>query len=143
MMEKSSPGQLTPVWIIVYLALHQIWQQIVMGDYSFVLLRVLFLLGVAIFLTHHHRANEIPGYFLGRIVPDLTIFQIVLIIGVVVVLRLALIFDNSFPPENIRGLVGDCLMAPINEEMVFRGLFMAILLQQMPTRPYIAIALER
>jgi membrane protease YdiL (CAAX protease family) len=139
------PGSLTPVSIAVYLALHAIWAQAVLGAYSFVYLRVLFLLGVAAVLIARGRPSEIRGYFVGRILPQSGIIAFGGMLAVLAVVRLAdvalRIWFHAAATYEPGRLLGECVIAPLNEEMVFRGIFLAVLLSQMPGRPGAAIFL--
>src|ERR1700677_2859767 len=135
-------GTLTPITIVVYLALFTIWKQAIYVPDCFVILRLLFLAGVAVLLLANDSHDEIRGYFIGRILPDLKIFQVIRTLAYFVSGRLAMLALN---PAWIKGghtPWDDCVVAPINEEMIFRGLFTAILLQHLPGRPALAIAIS-
>jgi membrane protease YdiL (CAAX protease family) len=137
-----SRGSLTPVCIIVYLALHALWNQAVSGPYVFVYLRVAFLLGLAAVLISRGRTREIYTYFVGRFLPRERLAELALMLAVVVVLRLLAEWLHPFFISNPGQILGDCVVAPLNEEIVFRGVFLSILLQQMPQRPIGAILLS-
>jgi membrane protease YdiL (CAAX protease family) len=138
--EPELAGSLTPVCIVVYLALHAIWRQIVLGPESFVYLRVFFLLSIAAFLFGRGRSREIMPYFFGRFLPTFRLVPALLLMAAIIFLRIVAEMCHSYPlMHGSSALVDNCLIAPANEEIVFRGIFLAILLQQMPRHPYAAI----
>ncbi len=135
-------GSLTPVTLVVYLALHAIWAQMVFGPYAFVILRLLFLFGVAlVLLTHGRGGGEVRGYFIGRVLPAMGLARIVFTLVLFAAPRLVINAFHSYPLLIPGAWWGDCVIAPINEEMVFRGIFMAVLLQYLPGRPALAIGI--
>jgi membrane protease YdiL (CAAX protease family) len=134
-------GSLTPVTIIVYLSFFALWRQVIFGPDSFVILRLLFLAGVAVTLVAEKHGSEIPSYFLGRILPNLTGFEIIMTLVYFASGRLAM---RALQPGWTRvfdHLWSDVIVAPINEEIVFRGLFTTILLRSLSRRPALAIAI--
>jgi membrane protease YdiL (CAAX protease family) len=142
--ETSAParGSLTSVCIAVYLALHLIWGKAVYGHYAYVELRALFLIGVVVLLICRGRPSEIYLYTIGRILPRGRIMEIGLMLVGTVLLRLMIEWWHPFFISSPREFLGECLVAPFNEEIVFRGLFLTILLQQMPSRAPLAILLS-
>ena len=144
--QAASAGSLTPVVVVVYLALHAIWAQLVFGAYAFVCLRVLFLIGIACLLLVWKKGGEIRGYFIGEISPRNGVTAFVLMLLVLVAVRLGevglRICFRAVPSYGMDHLLGECLAAPLNEEILFRGVFLAILLQWFRGRPALAIAIS-
>jgi membrane protease YdiL (CAAX protease family) len=138
--KTENQGSLTPICIAVYLALHAIWIEATSGEYNLVYLRVGFLFSVGLLLLCRRRAQEIIPYFFGRFLPSIELFSALLIVAGVIALRIVVELWNNYPPmDGTKIFIDDCIIAPINEEIVFRGVFMAVLLQQMPRHPYAAI----
>ena len=138
--DKSTwQGSLTPVCIIVYLVIHAIWKQGVNGPYSFAILRLLFLIGIAGLLIYRGKTEEIWHYFIGRFLPTIKPLTVVLVFFVMAVTRIGINWWNPYALTSSSLFFGECVIAPINEEMIFRGIFLCILLQYMPQRPYLAI----
>ena len=140
---EALKGSLTPTCIVIYLALHAIWAQCVFGPYSFVYLRLLFLICIAALLVTRKRPREIHGYFIGRLLPKNGMAFVLMLLTVMVVRVVdvfALILTHVLlAPYSPNRLFSDCLVAPVNEEVLFRGVFLAVLLQQMSRRPALAI----
>jgi len=124
------PDGLTPVCIIVYLALFFIWDQATSFPYNLVALRILFLAGLAIVLLARHRSAEIRHYFIGRLVPIGSILKLGGMLAE---------FWHPFFLTSARQFFGQCIVAPVNEEIVFRGVFVSVLLQHLPRQPWLAI----
>lgn len=144
--DATFQGSLTPVCIVGYLALHAIWSQCVFGPYSFVYLRLFYLAGIAGLLLIGGRPAEIRAYFVGRILPQNGILGFaVMLLGLVAVrmadvaLRVWAHMATTYNPDR---LFGECLVAPLNEEIVFRGIFLAVLLQQMSRQVWLAILID-
>jgi membrane protease YdiL (CAAX protease family) len=93
-------------------------------------------------LIWRRHASEIKGYFIGRIDASLSPRQIIFIIASIIAGRLAVEAIHPFPLSSTANLWSDCVIAPFNEEIVFRGLFLAVLLQQLPQAPCRAIAVS-
>jgi len=142
----ATAGPLTPVWIVVYLALHAIWAQFVFGAYAFVYLRILFLIGIASLLFLRGRGAEIHRYFVGAILPRNGLAAFALMLLLLLAARFAevglRVWFHAAPTYGLDRLFAECFVAPINEEILFRGLFLGILIQRFPDRPMLAIAVS-
>src|SRR5690348_6119723 len=137
-------GSLTPITIIVYMVLHSIWRQTVFGPYAFVILRMLFLGATIGVLISRRHWSAIRHYLIGRLTPALHQWRTVcllLVTGIIVRVTWDWLQPISLEPFTFRWVIDDCVIAPVNEEIVFRGIFLAILLRYLPKRQGSAIFL--
>jgi membrane protease YdiL (CAAX protease family) len=132
---EGRPTRLSPACIVVYLAVHEVLRQLPLAGfpYSLVLLRLLFLGGVAVVLWRRHDLRSFFGYVIGRVRLS---WSGVLLAAVMLVMTVAArMAIECFQPcvkldLNTRAFVDAVLIAPINEEIVFRGVFLGVLLGQ-------------
>jgi membrane protease YdiL (CAAX protease family) len=129
----SFEGSLTPITIVVYLAAFALWRQFVFGPHSFTLLRVIFLVGIVVLLLARGRGGEIKSYFVGRFLPNGSLLLVVFSIALLALTRMAYFAWFSRSPVSSSLFWSDLIEAPLNEEIVFRGIFLSILLQYMKT----------
>jgi membrane protease YdiL (CAAX protease family) len=132
---EGPPTRLSPACIVVYLAVYEVFRQLTLAGfpYSLVVLRLLFLGGIAVVLWRRHDLGSFFGYIIGRV--RLGWSGGLIAAGMLVVTVAARMAIECFQPcvkldLNTRAFVDSVLIAPINEEMVFRGVFLGILLRQ-------------
>jgi len=137
-LPQTGEGRLTFMWILFYLALHGLTRQIVSGPYIFVCLRLLFIGLIACYLFTRGEAPIICKYFLGKILPANSSWRTVLFCFFILLLcRILIEILNPFPMSfTAKNVLDNCVIAPFNEEIVFRGIFLTILVEE-GNRPYI------
>lgn len=131
-------GKICVIGAFAYLATFLVWQQIVVGNVAYVVLRLLFIVGLTIVFFATGSIREIPRILVGRV--RLTNTEFAWMAGsVVVAIAVRLALDFSFGLGGARAtfnaILFEVVIPPPNEEIVFRGVILAGLLALMPHRP--------
>jgi membrane protease YdiL (CAAX protease family) len=135
------PAGLSVLCIIVYLTLDLVWirlpwpQGYVWQNYKMAILRLVFLAGLGLLLSCRGNPAAFLHYCLGRIVPagrHLTTILLLLLamVGVSAAVDWLWLRPESATPFTFDTFVSECCVAPVNEEIVFRGVFLSLLLTQ-------------
>jgi len=157
------PAGLSPSWIIVHLCLDVFcpkvfasWPNVFVHHYLFVILRICLLVAIALTLMYRGNPAAFCHYCLGRLLPrpqDWKIILLLLVAAVVGETAITVIGQhlkygfsthiNFIPvPLTIQAVIDRCVLAPITEEIVFRGVFLGILLAQPQLTRWQAILLS-
>jgi len=134
--------RVSPLWILIYLPLHQLVAQTVQYDKAFLCLRVTFLVLVVATLALQRENPQIYAVFIGRWLRCrrdwiAAATCLLLVLGTQQILSRWLHFRREDPSQYFWMAVA----APINEEVVFRGLFLAALLAYFPRWSFGAVLL--
>jgi membrane protease YdiL (CAAX protease family) len=135
--------------VVSYLLLHMVWAQLVRGPYAFVIERVIFLILVLPIVTVALRVplHQAIGYLRLPKRKDLKFYFVVT--SAIVVLRLALKAaaglikpgtDIALP--TVERFIYECIIPPLNEEPVFRGLIILSLVSLFGRRKWPVIVLS-
>jgi membrane protease YdiL (CAAX protease family) len=133
--------------VVSYLLLHAVWAQLVRGPYTFVVERVIFLILTVALLTIPLRLplHQTIGHFRlpGR--KDLRFY--LLIIAAIVFCRMlmkgaseAISPGTDMASLTLRRFVDECVIPPLDEEPVFRGLIFLSLVPVFAPRRWPAVA---
>lgn len=149
---SQPPGVPVHIGVIVvvgYLLLHMVWARLFYGSYSFVIERAVFL-GLSLpclMLRLRLPLRDLIGSF--RFPKRENLWFCLGALALVVVLRMAvhLVADWNVPgsdtePLNMRNLLYECVLPPLNEEPVFRGLVLLCLLPAFERRRWQLIILS-
>ena len=139
---RPFPRTLTPTWVVLYLVLY--WIQVYLLQSTAIPHRPLifdglFLLATAVVLGYYGGFKEVGAYLVGRLVPARKVWPT----AVLLVVLMGLVFyaigwgqAGAVERPNLEGWV----LAPVTEEMVFRGVILTALLSH-STAPQWAIVL--
>jgi membrane protease YdiL (CAAX protease family) len=135
----------SPLWIVLYFTLHLLWRQFFPGSFSpsggYLILPFSFLILLGLTAGSRGFGGTIEQ-IVGRWWPEGTDLSIsVAFILAAVTLRVLLnwCFDFSGESRNPAVVADLAVLAPLNEELIFRGLFLGILLAYLPHRPRVAV----
>jgi membrane protease YdiL (CAAX protease family) len=136
---------ISPLWIILYLPLHQFVAQTFCYENCFLYLRVAFLTLLIVVLLIKRETVQLRDIFFGRWLHDRNDWIMAFVfISLVLVFRiiLALSFQFTMEPLTPMAYIMIAIVPAINEEIVFRGLFLSALLACIPRRPWAAIGIS-
>jgi membrane protease YdiL (CAAX protease family) len=133
---------LTPNWVVLYLALY--WLQVYLLQHSGIperalIFDTLFLLATAVVLWRHGGGREVRAYLVGRLSPSRDALPVAVLLLVLMVAAFYVIGWGQAVVVDRPDLTL-YVLAPITEEMVFRGVILATLLAH-ATAPRWAIVL--
>ncbi|PLK46957.1 CPBP family intramembrane glutamic endopeptidase [Uliginosibacterium sp. TH139] len=129
---------------VSYASAHLIALQLIYGDYVFAYLRAIFLfVFIALMAAKGVRLKEFLDKAIDLAKPKCSILFVIAIALTAVVLRVLVFNVNHESTLSItaRGLVDHCIVAPLNEELLFRGIVLTALLRNMKSA-VIAIAIS-
>ena len=133
---------ISPLWVIVYLPLHQSIAQTIQCENEFLYLRITFLIVVGVTLILRRERTQIKHIFVGRWLQGWSDWMAAgLCLVLVLVAQELLSRLIHYRREEPSAYVLMAIAAPINEELVFRGLFLAALLPYFPRWPIGAVLL--
>ncbi len=120
--------------VVSYLVMHTVWGRLVYGPYSFVIERAIFL-ALALFYVVVRLGFPLPQVIGSFRLPgpkDLRFFLLLSALGIILRLALKMAFQMAYPgadmaPLTLRRLVDECVVPPLSEEPVFRGLTLSCL----------------
>ena len=138
---KPAP-RLSFIWILIYLPLHQFIAQILRLDNAFLWLRVAFMLLVFVVLLLKQEGSQIREICIGRWLSkrsDWIAAGMCLLLVLVTQVFLSQMFH--YRKETSSEYFMLAIAAPTNEEILFRGLFLAPLLPHFPRWPFGAVLL--
>jgi len=136
---------ISPLWIVLYLPLHQFIAQTVFGNFVFFYLRVAFLALVVVVLLCRRETAQLRDIFIGRWPHGRRDWMIAGgFIVLVCVLRFfeSRLFHSGMEPLTALSFIEEAIVPPINEEIVFRGLFLGAMLAYAPRHPWACIVLS-
>jgi membrane protease YdiL (CAAX protease family) len=139
--------------ILSYLCLHEVWRRFIFGDNVFVFLRTLFMIGVAVYcrgiapdirlaeLFGVGKLNLVSAKVLAAFLPLCVGFRILFHYEFVLPTGdfIHLMTESGI---NFGSFLSNCVIAPVNEELLFRGLFLSILLSKLKEPSVFAIVLS-
>jgi membrane protease YdiL (CAAX protease family) len=135
-----------PLWIVLYLTLFLLWRQFFPSTFSpsggYLILPFSFL---ASFIFLGMARGRLPGAvedLVGRWLPRRADRPIVVaFILAAFLLRVLLSYCFGITPQSKQfAMVADlAALAPLNEELIFRGFFLGILLARLPSKPSVAV----
>ena len=134
--------RISPLWVLIYLPVHQFVAQTFRYENEFLCLRVAFLIFVVATLVLRHESSQIRDIFIGRWLQgwrDWTAVAICLLLVLGGQEFVSHLFH--YRKEDGSAYILMAIAAPINEEIVFRGLFLAALLAFFPRWPIGAVIL--
>src|ERR1041385_1507340 len=134
-------NSLSPLWIVLYITLHLLWRQFFPSGLYLILPFSFLALFILVFVARG-QSPGISEHLIGRWLPRRADWPIGcgFIVGAGV-LRLLLRWCFEVTPESKQlAVVADrAVFAPFNEELIFRGLFLGILLARLPRARPVAI----
>lgn len=138
----SLTHRISPLWVLIYLPVHQFIAQTVRYENEFLFLRVAFLILVVVTLILKHESSQIRDIFIGRWLRGwrdwmAAVICLLLVLGMQEFLSRLFHYRKEEP--SAYALLA--IAAPINEEVVFRGLFLGALLAYFPRWPIGAVLL--
>jgi hypothetical protein len=92
-----------------------------------------FLAGLGLLLLVRRNPAAFFHYCLGRPLPTARSLKVFLLLLLAVVggrVAIDLLRQSSVTPLTLENVVNECCVPPLNEEVVFRGVFLAVLLAQ-------------
>lgn len=130
-MENNDIYPFTIFVVLGYIVGHLLWIKVVKGDYSLAFFRCIFIAVLCGILVLNRQTSRIKialigeGTFSRKDMPDLIVY-----LSIIVFLRIAwmFVFEHSLTLFTRRTLFDNCILAPINEEIVFRGVILGCLL---------------
>ena len=135
--------------VLSYLALHMVWGHLIFGNYVFVVERVAFLTVVLLYLIIIRRIplHESIGYFH---LPERKHWRLFLgLLAAVIILRLAIKAESQLEIVGadsevltLKAFIDECVIPPLNEETVFRGLVLSCLISVFNERRWLLIVLS-
>jgi membrane protease YdiL (CAAX protease family) len=138
----KTPRNISLFWILLYLPLHQIVAQTVHYENAFLVLRAAFFVFLVVTLLLTRKAAQVHDIFIGRWLhgrKDWAAALIFLLFALGAREVLSVVFQ--YRKEDLANYALLAVAAPINEEIVFRGLFLGAFLAYAPERPWGAIIL--
>jgi membrane protease YdiL (CAAX protease family) len=142
------PADTAATIVISYLILHMFWRQAVFDPYSFVILRAIFLIPVLVYLTLARRlpVRDVIGHFR---LPARTHYRVLMMLLAGVILfwmlfwALAQAASQTIVPLALtaKNILDNCAIAPLSEELVFRGLLLSCLMQVFDQRRWPVVLL--
>lgn len=133
------PIEIGAIIVVSYLTLRLFWQQSISGSYAFAIERALFLIAVIIYARIRYQWS--PTVLLGSFrFPDRSHLRfVVAIVCISMVMRLAIkiyLGDVDHFGLSLSSFIDNCIVAPVNEEFVFRGLVISSLIGAFPRRKW-------
>jgi membrane protease YdiL (CAAX protease family) len=138
-------GSLSILWAILYLALHQLAAQAIIGNNVFLILRVAFVMFLVVVLLIQRDKATLQSIFLGHWLRGrrewMRAFGFILAVAA---LRFAesWLFHFRPSPLTLEAFIMEAIVPPINEEIVFRGIILGSVIAYAPHRPAMAIVLS-
>jgi len=127
-----------------YMAAHFIWKELVFGEYSFVALRLFYITFFVLLFCLEKRYQSISSMLVGKSLSRKDVISFSWFAVGCLVFRL--INRAVLPGEaaffSVKMFVDNCVIAPLNEEIVFRGIILAGLLATFPERKIESIVLS-
>ncbi len=139
MPDQKQP--LSPLWIVLYLTLHLLWQQFFATRGGYVILPFSFLT-IFVLIGSRRGFHETVEQLFGRWLPtraDLSIGAAFIMATVALRLLAGRCFGISAERREFQAVVDLVAVAPVDEELIFRGLFLGILLVRLPRHPWVAV----
>lgn len=131
--------RISPLWIVLYLPVHQFVAQTASCSNAFLYLRLAFLALVALVLFIRKETVQLSAIFIGRRPRGRRDWIAAgAFLGAVLTVRiiLSLLFHFTMPPFTAAAYAMIAIIPPINEEIVFCGLFLGALLAYAPRHPW-------
>lgn len=128
--ERPFPRTLSATWVVFYLVLFWLYLYLVRFDdipNRFLIFDGLFLLATAVVVGRHGGAREVYAYFVGRLLPARRAWTTAFLLLVVTGLAFYAIGWGQ-AGEVERPDLDRLVLAPVSEEVVFRGVLLAALL---------------
>lgn len=121
--------------IVVYLAAHLIWGQLLNVPYSYVFFRLLYLLAFVGLLFANRISVSMSEVFGSLKIKKKDVAIALLLLVAIMLCRFAVKVFLTLPQNDTFDLsltpfYWECVVPPLSEEPVFRGLFLSILLRQ-------------
>jgi membrane protease YdiL (CAAX protease family) len=152
-IDKSLDAGITPdigvTIVLSYVALHMVWGHLIVGNYVFVVERVGFLTVVLLYLTIIRRIpmHESIGYFH---LPEREHWRLFIgLLAAVIIVRLAIkaesqleIIGADTEVLTVKAFIDECVIPPLNEETMFRGLLLSCLISVFSERRWLLIVLS-
>jgi membrane protease YdiL (CAAX protease family) len=134
--------RISPLWVLVYLPLHQFIAQTTQCKNAFLYLRVAFLIVVCATLILRQESSQLKDIFIGRWLKSRMDWVagglcLLLVLGTQEILARLFHYRREEPSAYLLLAIA----APINEEVIFRGLFLGALLSYFPRWPIGAVLL--
>lgn len=137
----------SPLWIVLYLTLNLLWGQFFPNGFfpsgPYLILPFSFL---ALFIIVGIARGQLAGtvkHLIGRWLPrraDLPIAVAFVMAALLVRVLLSRCFGLTPQPRQLPVVADLAALAPVNEELIFRGLFLGILLAWLPRARWVAVA---
>jgi membrane protease YdiL (CAAX protease family) len=130
----------SPLWIVLYVTLHLLWQQLLPGG-AYAILPFSFA-GLFIFMRAR---GHLPGsveHLVGRWLPersDLPVAIAFILATLVLRVLVGRCFGLTPYPKQLAVIAELSVWAPLSEELICRGLFLGILLARLPGQPLAAV----
>ena len=141
-LKGRSNHTISPLWILLYLPVHQFVAQTIQYPNSFLYLRLVFLSVIVVTLMFSGRSSSVYTIFIGRWLQDRKDWIAAAICLLLVFLTQELVnWIFHFRKEDPSMYFCIAITAPIDEEIVFRGVFMAAILSYFPRWPFGAVLL--
>lgn len=140
-LNNGSQHTLSGAWVVTYLALHMIWMQTVFGPYSFLTLRIPFLIVVFTCLLW---CTGVKGFWSALEflrIPSLFVSVTFLLLTLAARYLLGLILPWQGVELSLSYLIVDVIIPPINEELLFRLVFLQILICRLGVQSFRAVFL--
>lgn len=139
----STPA-LSPTWIILYLVATSLCVQLFPNRASvFLELRLALSLAICALLILRGQLREVPRLFFGRWLPRSVISALTFIfLTVLTHVIVDAYFHLRIYPLTWISVRDGIIVAPLNEEPIFRGLFLNILFRSMPRHRWAAVILS-
>ena len=144
-LKNKTARPISLLWMLLYLPLHLLVFQFPVVNNCFLFLRLGFLTLVVGALLFRRNAIQIRDIFFGRWLHgrrDWAMALVFVIMLVLLRLMVSWLFHFSPPPLTLDNFVWEAIIPPINEEIVFRGLFLGALLGFIPHKPLLAVVLS-
>lgn len=155
--ESLTPVRPSAILILLYVGLHEAWRRFVFdGNNYFILRQLLFILCVIIYYKWKSQNIRLKDLFgIGSLQPG-SVKVLLFFLPLCIICRITvhyLLFpqtdflplltkDQSGTMLNLGRFMEESFIAPINEEIVFRGLFLSILLRELKNHALFAVFLS-
>ncbi len=135
------PKSLGILWILAYLVIHFLWQFVPL---NFFILRVFFLAAVAGYLIFKGVGKDVLIYFFGPNKDPKSLLStfLVFIIPLLILRVISRGYFSGIIEPSFVNILNEAIIPPVNEEIVFRALFLSILIVQFKGKAFFPIVLS-